>query len=239
MKRNTSSTRSPCSEDQPPTLEAIIVAAKNNLKSSQDRKKTKTVTFSTRVRYRKVKHIKEYPDKVIRDSWYSTQEMKQILFKAQQIVDMLEDDTNNHNNNVIDEMVHCTRGLEKSTQVAYIRSLRTIQRVQNAVLHEQDCLRQAGILNPDNIALASRNNSFLCSVEATRIGALDAKTARRYSSSANVINLESQLKIAQDSSLSSTTGRVKKDAVQDRERRWSIKTVTSVPKRVQVASTVA
>lgn len=139
----------------------------------------KRVTFCQQARVRRVGSWKNYTDDELADSWYSQAEYKLIRHLCCQ--DVLKTEKG--------EDVACFRGLECHTKLG--RSNRTENKVRSfvAVLEEQEAQWEAAedeggsAADEDDeeaIALAYRQVSISCQLEANKIAIADWQAAKEY-----------------------------------------------------------
>jgi hypothetical protein len=131
----------------------------------------RSVTFSPRVRAKGIRHINNFTDQEVADSWYTQEELNESRREAENIIYMMDHGL------LIDEHNYCIRGLEGQTRIGSEQRLAHYYALQDTVLDEQDWQTSEGIRDEDTLAMLSCDLTFRSGLSARATGALDAQLA--------------------------------------------------------------
>jgi hypothetical protein len=116
--------------------------------------------------------LDDYTPAEIATSWYNDEEIKEMERKCHKIIKKMKKGEAER---------QCTRGLERTTGARKQQVKRNRKQAYDAVLDEQDAQRSQGRSDPNTISeVYFFEVSYLCQLEATKLGQLDAMVVRSY-----------------------------------------------------------
>ena len=128
----------------------------------------KSVTFNQTVSVRKTLHINNYSNDEVFACWYNDDEFKAIRKGVKFAVSLLKDGLLEE-----DTEYHCQRGLELHTRKGANRRLQNKRAARGAVLIEQELQWEAGVYDPEYIAMKCMEYSSSLQATAHEIGLKD------------------------------------------------------------------
>ncbi|OEU17515.1 hypothetical protein FRACYDRAFT_237933 [Fragilariopsis cylindrus CCMP1102] len=174
--RHTSTTATATRTD--PSPPAPITATTRTTTSPTTTKETrrKKIRWSGRVRVHEIRHINNIPDDERELIWMSPIDYTMIKVMAKTTVYKMM--SGEHIND--DNPDFCTRGLEFRTRSG--SRIRNANKMRNrsAVLNEQDLQHEEGFYDPEFIAMASMDESFICREAARNRAENDTKSIQSY-----------------------------------------------------------
>ena len=161
-----------------PSPPAPITATTRTTTSPTTTKETrrKKIRWSGRVRVHEIRHINNIPDDERELIWMSPIDYTMIKVMAKTTVYKMM--SGEHIND--DNPDFCTRGLEFRTRSG--SRIRNANKMRNrsAVLNEQDLQHEEGFYDPEFIAMASMDESFICREAARKRAENDTKSIQSY-----------------------------------------------------------
>ena len=136
-------------------------------------KAKKCVHFSPQCIVFPTLHIKDYSEKEIKETWYSTEERSEILDDVRETLSIMVANGRELPSNPW----FCTRGLEARTPEGAGRKRKNKRDALDAVLDEQEYQWNRGISDPEAIADAYCKYSHSCRVSAVMQGKCDENHA--------------------------------------------------------------
>ena len=155
-----------------------IVLFKTNTDHSQRSTSTaateiiKSVSFAENVSIRPSKPLSTYSEKDRLACWYTEEEMQRIQKEAIRIVIKMESGEGH-----LVGSRHCTRGLERHTQIGSLVRRRNRCDAISSVLREQTLQRSKGLEDPDTISKLYAATTSSCQLWAHRVGRNDERAA--------------------------------------------------------------
>jgi hypothetical protein len=134
-------------------------------------KAKKTVSFTPYVLGISHLHLDNYTDEEIRDCWFNQEEMRRIKQELRRTIIMID------KNLKLDEKKYCIRGTEGSTKRRKQSRLLNRMDAVEAVFNEQKIQYKWGVWDDCKVAKVYSKASHTSKMEATMIGASDAKIA--------------------------------------------------------------
>ena len=147
-----------------------IFTSRTFIKRSSGSSKTllmeKRVHFSSKKRVKKIPHLNDMPEQIIKDCWFTSQCLEEITASQLSLTYMMKTD-----GQIIDEEKESTRGLESSTPEGACGKYQRNQSAYDAVMEEQERQWSENIENSGMIARLYQ----MSSKESTRIAILNAR----------------------------------------------------------------
>ena len=134
-----------------------------------------TVSFSKRVRVKKVRSHKHYSTEEKQLTWYSVEEYAEIKLLCIETLKLMMKDSS-----FTDNEDHCTRGLEVRTRDANKIRKDTKLQATRVVLEEQELQFEEGVNMPERIREKCRETTLISQSAAQFLAMKDRKDAEEY-----------------------------------------------------------
>jgi hypothetical protein len=149
-------------------------------KTSIAPKAKRVVSFSSRIRAKRITHVHDYTKEEIRACWYSKKEFLKIKDENEHIVDIMK------RKGVVDGEEDSRRGLEGKTRKGIESTRQCRRKALNEVLYEQHLQSQDNNRSEEVIASVYQRQAYQCKVLAYVKGLADEAIAHDLESPLNI-----------------------------------------------------